>query len=62
MLEKDYDLAAHIRGAEMQPGDVEITFADNRKLAADFGYTPATDLRTGLRRFARWYAGYTAEK
>ena len=61
VLEKDYDLAAHIRGAEMQPGDVEITFADTRKLMEAFGYAPETDLRTGLRRFVRWYAGYITD-
>ncbi len=61
VLEKDYDLEAHIRGVDMQPGDVEITFADTRKLMEDFGYAPETDLRTGLRRFARWYAGYVAD-
>lgn len=60
-LDADYDLASHIRGVDMQPGDVEITFADNRKLMDDFGYVPETDLRTGLRRFAQWYAGYIAD-
>lgn len=60
-LDADYDLASHIRGVDMQPGDVEITFADNRKLMDDFGYVPETDLRTGLRRFAQWYADYIAD-
>ena len=61
VLEKDYDLEAHIRGVDMQPGDVEITFADTRKLMEAFGYAPETDLRTGLRRFVRWYAGYITD-
>lgn len=42
----------------MQPGDVPATYADVSGLERDFGYQPETDLRTGLRRFARWYRDY----
>jgi UDP-glucuronate 4-epimerase len=42
----------------MQPGDVYQTWADTSELAADFGYTPQTELIDGLREFVRWYKSY----
>lgn len=44
----------------MQPGDVEITYADVRALEHDFGFKPETSLRDGLRRFAQWYKDFYA--
>ena len=58
VLPKDYDFEAHKELVPMQPGDVEITYADVTALARDFGFKPETDLRTGLRRFAKWYKEY----
>ncbi len=55
VLPEDYDFAAHMRLAPMQPGDVPVTYADTSALERDFGFRPATSLRVGLRRFARWY-------
>ena len=42
----------------MQPGDVPVTYADTTPLERDYGYKPSTDLRTGLRSFARWYKDF----
>ena len=42
----------------MQPGDVPVTYADTIPLERDFSFRPGTPLRTGLRKFAEWYAGY----
>ena len=42
----------------MQPGDVEVTYADTTGLEHDFGYRPDTSLREGLRKFAEWYKEY----
>ena len=42
----------------MQPGDVEVTFADVSELERDFGFRPSTDLREGLRKFAQWYRDF----
>ena len=42
----------------MQPGDVPVTYADTTPLESDYGYKPSTDLRTGLRNFARWYKDF----
>lgn len=42
----------------MQPGDVEVTYADVTELIKDFNFQPNTSLRQGLRNFAEWYADY----
>ena len=55
VLPKDYDFEAHKELVPMQPGDVEITYADVDELVKDFGFKPNTSLREGLRRFAKWY-------
>ena len=58
VLPRDYDFEAHRELVPMQPGDVETTYADSSALERDFGFRPATDLRTGLRRFAEWYKAF----
>ena len=55
VLPEDYDFEAHKKLVPMQAGDVPITYADTSALEADFGFKPATPLRTGLRKFAQWY-------
>ena len=55
VLPADYDFEAHKMLVPMQPGDVPVTYADTSALEADTGFRPATSLREGLRRFARWY-------
>lgn len=39
----------------MQPGDVDITFADISKAQALIGYNPSTNLSDGLEAFIKWY-------
>ncbi len=58
ILPPDYDFEAHKKLVPMQPGDVEITYADTEPLERDFGFRPSTPLREGLRRFAEWYRDY----
>ena len=58
VLPADYDFDSHKKLVPMQPGDVEITYADTTPLERDFGFKPNTSLREGLRRFARWYSDY----
>lgn len=58
VLPEDYDLDAHMELVGMQPGDVEVTYADVGELERDFGFRPSTRLRDGLREFARWYKMY----
>ena len=55
VLPKDYDFEAHKELVPMQPGDVEMTYADVDELVRDFGFKPSTSLRDGLRKFAQWY-------
>ena len=55
VLPADYDFKAHKELVPMQPGDVPVTYADTAPLERDFGFKPATPLREGLRKFARWY-------
>ena len=38
-----------------QPGDVRSTFADTSAAKFDFGFTPTTDLQTGVSKFVDWY-------
>ena len=58
VLPEDYDFEGHKELVPMQPGDVEITYADVSALEEDFGFKPSTSLRDGLRAFAKWYKEY----
>lgn len=55
ILPPDYDFDSHKELVPMQAGDVPVTYADTAPLERDFGFRPATPLRTGLRAFAQWY-------
>ena len=58
VLPEDYDFEAHRELTSMQPGDVPVTYADSAALERDYGFTPQTPIRTGLRAFAEWYNSY----
>jgi len=58
VLPTDYDLQLHCEMFPMQPGDVPVTYADTSALERDFGFTPKTTLREGLRKFVQWYKAY----
>lgn len=55
ILPTNYNFEAHKELVPMQPGDVPETYADTTPLEEDFGFKPATPLRSGLRKFAEWY-------
>ena len=42
----------------LQDGDVPATYADVDALRDWVGFTPATDIRTGIGRFVDWYKDY----
>ena len=42
----------------LQAGDVPDTWADIEDLQRDVGYTPATPVEVGIRRFVDWYLEY----
>lgn len=58
VLPEDYDFDRYKELVGMQPGDVEVTYADVRELEEDFGFKPSTSLSDGLQKFAQWYKGY----
>jgi len=43
---------------DMQPGDVPATWADGALLKSLTGYTPRTDVTTGVKAFVDWYRDY----
>lgn len=55
VLPKGFDVEQYKELVPMQPGDVEITYANVDELEQDFGFRPNTGLQDGLREFAIWY-------
>ncbi|WP_151671965.1 NAD-dependent epimerase [Nitrincola schmidtii] len=43
---------------EMQPGDVEITYANTHALENAVGYKPSTSIEEGMEKFVSWYRCY----
>lgn len=62
VLPQDYDFDVHKKLVPMQPGDVPVTYADISALERDFGFSPSTSLREGLRKFAEWYKDFYIDK
>ena len=58
LLEKYLGVEAEIRMMGMQPGDVEITYADIDALQQDVGYRPVTSIEEGLKQFCEWFITY----
>jgi UDP-glucuronate 4-epimerase len=46
----------------LQAGDVPDTWADIEDLTRDVGYTPATPVDVGVRRFVEWYLEYHGQR
>lgn len=57
-LEKNFGRVAEKIMMPMQPGDVEITWADTEALERDIGYRPGVSLEEGIARFAEWFKEY----
>ncbi len=63
VLPEDFNFEKSKILVPMQPGDVPVTYADTTALKRDFGFSPSTPLRLGLRKFAEWYhAFYQTER
>lgn len=43
---------------DMQPGDVERTYADTASLEEAVGYKPQTEIEYGIQQFVDWYKEY----
>ena len=55
LIEKSYGKKAIIDRQPMQPGDVEITYADISKAQREIGYAPKVDIQDGIPIFVDWY-------
>ncbi len=58
VLEKHLGRKAAKNFLPMQPGDVQVTYANVDELIRDFAYKPATSLVEGVRKFVEWYKDY----
>jgi len=61
LLEACLGRKAQMNLLPLQPGDVPDTWADIADLQRDVGYTPATPVEVGIRRFVDWYLAYYGE-
>jgi len=57
-IEKALEQPATKNFMDMQPGDVPATWADGALLKSLTGYTPQTDVKTGVKAFVDWYRDY----
>jgi UDP-glucuronate 4-epimerase len=57
-LEDCLGVKANYEMLPMQDGDVHATNANIRRLKAEFGFEPKTDVKTGLQAFVDWYRAY----
>lgn len=57
-IEKALGQPAKKNFMDMQPGDVPATWADGALLKSLTGYTPKTDVETGVKAFVDWYRDY----
>ena len=57
-VEEALGLKAEMNLLPLQDGDVPATYADVDALRDWVGFTPATDIRTGIGRFVAWYRRY----
>jgi UDP-glucuronate 4-epimerase len=60
LLESELGRKAEIELLPIQPGDVVETRADVDDLARAVGFSPATTLELGVRRFVAWYTAYNS--
>jgi len=58
-LENALGRQAQIEYLQMQPGDVNATYADISKINSYCGFTPNTDLKEGIKRFCEWYLRFS---
>lgn len=58
LLEDNLGLKAEINLRPLQPGDVQITFADVNDLKRDVDFEPLTSIEVGVQRFVEWYRSY----
>ena len=57
-IEKQFGRKAKVDFMEIQPGDVEKTFADIDYSKKKLNYRPEVSIREGIPRFIEWYKSY----
>ena len=57
-LENNLNKKADIIFEDIQPGDVEATFACTKALEKWINYKPNTPIEEGIRKFTSWYSNY----
>lgn len=57
-LEETLDRKAIVNYLPMQQGDVRATYADISLIRSYCGFSPRTDLETGLKKFCEWYLDF----
>lgn len=61
MLQTISGRKANVAEQALQPGDVEITYADVTKARRLLDYRPTTPVDLGLRRFVEWFEETAAD-
>lgn len=57
-IELNLDKVATKNMMEMQPGDVERTWANVNELIKDYDYSPNTSIKEGVKSFIDWFKNY----
>ncbi len=58
VLAEAFGIEPKLEMVDMQPGEVEITWADTEALEALTGFRPQTSIEEGIARFARWHMAH----
>ena len=58
LIEKEFRKKAKIEYMDMQPGDIEKTFANINHAEQKLNYSPKTSIQQGIPRFVNWYKSY----
>ena len=58
LLEKQLGKSARKEFCPMQPGDVEVTYADTAELVRAIDFRPKTSVDEGVARFTEWFRSY----
>ncbi len=62
IIEQSLDKKATIDLMEIQPGDVEKTFADINHSNDLLGYMPAVEIKEGIPKFIKWFKSYKLDR
>ena len=57
-IEKALDKSAEINYMDIQPGDIQKTFADIKHAKNKLNYEPKTSIQKGIPKFVEWYKHY----